>query len=234
MGTVDNVLTLRDLSQGEIQIEGRLVEASNATLYGSIHVDGAALGNVIYKPQSGERPLWDFPHGTLAQREVAAYQLSETLSWDLVPPTLLREGPYGLGMVQSWIEIDEDVDIVDVGQGEHPDIIRMALFDALINNTDRKFGHLLPIGERIYGCDHGVTFHEDDKLRTVLWQFRGDAIPDQLLKDLALVDVAIPALSQLIHPDEVSALIHRRDMLVEVGIFPQPSEDWPAVPWPPF
>lgn len=234
MDTAANVLSLHELGQGEIEIEGRLVEASNATLYGSIRVDEHSLGNVIYKPTSGERPLWDFPYGTLAQREVAAYQISEALGWDLVPPTLLREGPYGIGMVQSWIEIDEEVDIVDVAQGDHPDIIRMALFDALINNTDRKFGHLLPTGERIYGCDHGVTFHQEDKLRTVLWQFREEPIPHALLEDLNGLEKVLPILEQLIHSEEVAALLVRRERLLTSGRYPLPSEDWPAVPWPPF
>ncbi|MEI7943438.1 MAG: SCO1664 family protein [Actinomycetes bacterium] len=233
-GTADNVLTLHELAMGEIDIEGRLVEASNATLFGSIHVDDHSRGNVIYKPVSGERPLWDFPHGTLAQREVAAYELSEALGWDLVPPTLLREGPYGLGMVQSWIQIDEEVEIVEVAQGDHPDIIRMALFDALINNTDRKFGHLLPIGGRIYGCDHGVTFHQEDKLRTVLWQFRGNPIPQGLLADLDRLETVLPILEQLIHPEEIAALLARRESLLTSGTYPLPSQDWPAVPWPPF
>jgi len=228
------VLTLIELALGEIEVSGRLVEASNATLFGSIRVGKEFLGNVIYKPTSGERPLWDFPHGTLAQREVAAFQLSETLGWDVVPPTLLRDGPYGIGMVQSWIDIDEEIDIVEVGQGDHEDIIRMVLFDALINNTDRKFGHLLPLNGRIFGCDHGVTFHQEDKLRTVLWHFRGEPIPVKLLNDLNRLEDALPVLEQLIHPEEIVALLARRESLRSRGTFPQPSDDWPAVPWPPF
>ena len=232
--TVAKVLSLIELALGEIEVSGRLVEASNATLFGSIRVGKELLGNVIYKPTSGERPLWDFPHGTLAQREVAAFQLSEALGWDVVPPTLLRDGPYGIGMVQSWIDIDEEIDIVEAGQGDHADIIRMVLFDALINNTDRKFGHLLPLYGRIFGCDHGVTFHQDDKLRTVLWHFRGEPIPVELLNDLNRLEDALPVLEQLIHPEEIAALLTRRESLRSRGTFPQPSDDWPAVPWPPF
>ncbi len=232
--TVAKVLSLIELALGEIEVSGRLVEASNATLFGSIRVGKEFLGNVIYKPTSGERPLWDFPHGTLAQREVAAFRLSETLGWDVVPPTLLRDGPYGIGMVQSWIDIDEEIDIVEVGQGDHEDIIRMVLFDALVNNTDRKFGHLLPLNGRIFGCDHGVTFHQEDKLRTVLWHFRGEPIPVALLNDLNRLEDAIPVLEQLIHPEEIAALLARRESLRSRGTFPQPSDDWPAVPWPPF
>jgi hypothetical protein len=137
-------------------------------------------------------------------------------------------------MVQSWIQIDEEVEIVEVAQGDHPDIIRMALFDALINNTDRKFGHLLPIGGRIYGCDHGVTFHQEDKLRTVLWQFRGNPIPQGLLADLDRLETVLPILEQLIHPEEIAALLARRESLLTSGTYPLPSQDWPAVPWPPF
>ncbi|MEI7549020.1 MAG: SCO1664 family protein [Actinomycetes bacterium] len=228
------MLSLTQLALGEIEVSGRLVEASNATLFGSIRVGEEFLGNVIYKPTRGERPLWDFPHGTLAQREVAAFQLSETLGWDVVPPTLLRDGPYGIGMVQSWIDIDEEIDIVEVGQGDHTDIIRMVLFDALINNTDRKFGHILPVDGRIFGCDHGVTFHQEDKLRTVLWQFRGEPIPVELLNDLNRLEEALPILEQLIHPEEIVALVKRSESLSSRGTFPQPSDDWPAVPWPPF
>lgn len=232
--TVAKVLSLTELALGEIEVSGRLVEASNATLFGSIRVGKELLGNVIYKPTSGERPLWDFPHGTLAQREVAAFQLSEILGWDVVPPTLLRDGPYGIGMVQSWIDIDEEIDVVEVGQGDHADIIRMVLFDALINNTDRKFGHLLPLNGRIFGCDHGVTFHQEDKLRTVLWHFRGEPIPAELLNDLNRLEDALPVLELLIHPEEIAALLTRRESLRSRGTFPQPSDDWPAVPWPPF
>lgn len=130
--------------------------------------------NVIYKPISGERPLWDFEEGSLAGREVAAYLTSEFMNFNIVPFTTLREGPFGLGMVQHWIEVDESFEIIEFSQSDDERLRKMALFDAIINNTDRKIGHLLPTQEgEILGCDHGVTFHVEDKLRTVLWQWRG-------------------------------------------------------------
>ena len=128
----------------------------------------------IYKPIAGERPLWDFPDGTLAYREYSAYLISNLLGFNLVPLTILREGPYGLGMVQEWIHIDESVDLASYFSSDNPKLRSMALFDAIINNTDRKIGHLLPTATgNLFGCDHGVTFHEEYKLRTVLWQWAG-------------------------------------------------------------
>ena len=154
-----------------IEILGRLVDASNATLFGVLEETEI---NVIYKPISGERPLWDFEEGSLAGREVAAYLTSEFMNFNIVPFTTLREGPFGLGMVQHWIEVDESFEIIEFSQSDDERLRKMALFDAIINNTDRKIGHLLPTQDgEILGCDHGVTFHVEDKLRTVLWQWRG-------------------------------------------------------------
>lgn len=233
------LLDLETLSQSPLTVEGRLVDASNATLYGSVSLSTEKTFAVVYKPIAGERPLWDFNEGNLASREVAAYKVSIWLGFDCVPPTVLRDGPYGPGAVQQWIDVDESVDIIALGQSDRKEIRQMALFDAVINNTDRKFGHILPspTGE-IYGCDHGVTFHVDNKLRTVIWQFAGDEFSQQereslqSLRDL-LDGQGNSELSTLLSQDEITALQKRLDNLLESGIFPFPSQEWPAIPWPP-
>lgn len=233
------LLDLETLSQSPLTVEGRLVDASNATLYGSVSLSTEKTFAVVYKPIAGERPLWDFNEGNLASREVAAYKVSIWLGFDCVPPTVLRDGPYGPGAVQQWIDVDESVDIIALGQSDRKEIRQMALFDAVINNTDRKFGHILPspTGE-IYGCDHGVTFHVDNKLRTVIWQFAGDEFSQQereslqRLRDL-LHGQGRSDLSTLLSQDEITALQKRLDNLLESGIFPFPSQEWPAIPWPP-
>jgi hypothetical protein len=220
---------------GEMRVEGRFVDASNATLFAHCAVGEEEVA-VIYKPIAGERPLWDFPDGNLANRELATYLLSESLGLHLVPFTIVREGPFGLGMVQEWIEIDEELDIVELAQGPSERVRDMALFDAIINNTDRKFGHILPTSSgEIYGCDHGVTFHEDPKLRTVLWQFASLEFSDREIAILERARMVAPGLlAGLITPAELLALVARIDDLLLQGRFPEPSEDWPAVPWPPF
>jgi hypothetical protein len=220
---------------GEMRVEGRFVDASNATLFAHCAVGEEEVA-VIYKPIAGERPLWDFPDGNLANRELATYLLSESLGLHLVPFTIVREGPFGLGMVQEWIEIDEELDIVELAQGPSERVRDMALFDAIINNTDRKFGHILPTSSgEIYGCDHGVTFHEDPKLRTVLWQFASLEFSDREIAILERARMVAPGLlAGLITPAELLALVARIDDLLLQGRFPEPSVDWPAVPWPPF
>lgn len=233
------LLDLETLSQSPLTVEGRLVDASNATLYGSVSLSTEKTFAVVYKPIAGERPLWDFNEGNLASREVAAYKVSIWLGFDCVPPTVLRDGPYGPGAVQQWIDVDESVDIIALGQSDRKEIRQMALFDAVINNTDRKFGHILPspTGE-IYGCDHGVTFHVDNKLRTVIWQFAGDEFSQQERESLQSLRDLLDGqgksdLSTLLSQDEITALQKRLDNLLESGIFPFPSQEWPAIPWPP-
>jgi len=223
------------ISAGEMRVEGRFVDASNATLFAQCFVAEEEIA-VIYKPVAGERPLWDFPDGNLANRELAAYLLSEELGLHLVPFTILRDGPFGPGMAQEWINIDEAIDVVALAQGENPRIRAIALFDAIINNTDRKYGHILATTEgEIYGCDHGVTFHEDPKLRTVLWQFAGQSFQDAEISLLQRAqDIAPKALTGLITDLEVAALCKRIQELLEISQFPEPRADWPAVPWPPF
>jgi uncharacterized repeat protein (TIGR03843 family) len=226
------------LLAGTLEVTGRLVDASNATLYGECTFNDEKMA-VIYKPIAGERPLWDFPDGNLAQREYAAFLVSEYSGWKVVPPTVLREGPFGLGMVQQWIDIDESIDLAMYYREDNENLRRMALFDAVINNTDRKIGHLLPVVDgTLLGCDHGVTFHEDDKLRTVIWQFAMRELTDEEIMTLGDLVASLQENSaeilQLITEIEFFALITRINRLIDSGSFPSPSEDWPAVPWPPF
>lgn len=215
--------------QGEMAILGQLVVASNATLL--VEISGI---RAVYKPIAGEQPLWDFPDRTLALREVAAYRISELLGWSIVPLTILREGPYGVGAVQRWIDID-DVDLIALAQSVEPRLSQIAIFDAVINNTDRKVSHLLPAEGTIYGCDHGVSFHVDDKLRTVLWQWRGQPIPDPFLNDLVRLrqENLEHLFEDLLAAEEIAALRRRLERLISERLFPQPNPEWPAVPWPP-
>ena len=226
------------LNTGAITVTGRLVDASNATLFASIETD-KAQGQCIYKPIAGERPLWDFPDGQLAHREYAAFLISEFLSLHIVPPTVLRDGPFGLGMVQLWIDIDEEIDLAQYFSQDDPQLRTMALFDAIINNTDRKIGHLLPDKSgRLFGCDHGVTFHSEYKLRTVLWQWAGEPLLDSEIEILqkAIYEFAQieDALNDYLTKDELVALEIRIRELLESGTFPLPNPDWPSIPWPAF
>lgn len=230
-------LDLEPLETLPLAIEGRLVDASNATLFGSIALSPNESLSIVYKPVAGERPLWDFPHGTLASREVAAYRISELSGIGCVPPTVLRDGPYGLGAVQRWIDVDENIDVIELGQSQDPRIRSMALFDVVVNNTDRKFGHILPARDGgVFGCDHGVTFHVDYKLRTVLWQFAGLDLSDEekelLISLLTKID-RDTGLNSLLDAEEIAALKTRIEELLNDGAFPFPSQEWPAVPWPP-
>ncbi|MFC7015597.1 SCO1664 family protein [Streptomyces viridiviolaceus] len=254
------------LALGELTVRGRIRDASNAALYCTVTYQGREAA-CIYKPVAGERPLWDFPDGTLAQREVAAYEVSEATGWGLVPPTVLRDGPYGEGMCQLWIEAVPDGELLalvedeeagpgwkpiafaEVDEGRtallvHADderLRRLAVLDAVINNADRKGGHLLPAeGERLYGIDHGVTFHAENKLRTLLWGWAGDPLTGEALAVLdalaeALKDGGTLAtrLAELITPAELEATRARVGALLASGRHPEPNGQWPAIPWPP-
>ena len=230
---------LHDLSTGTLAISGRLVDASNATLYATCEVKNRIL-TCIYKPISGERPLWDFPDGTLANREYLTFLLSHWLGLHLVPPTVLRDGPYGTGMVQLWINIDEKVDLMEFFKEDHPELRKIALLDLITNNTDRKIGHLLPtVDGRVFGCDHGVTFHEEDKLRTVLWQWSNHPFTEEELAILRLASMLFGSEKKdvvlgLIEEQELEAALHRIDRALAARQFPEPSQEWPAIPWPPF
>jgi uncharacterized repeat protein (TIGR03843 family) len=230
--------SLDHLTAGELEITGRLVDASNATLFGLMHHDGVSL-EVIYKPVAGERPLWDFPDGTLADREYAAFLLSDRTGLDLVPPTILREGPAGFGMVQRWIDVDETIDLTSYFAQDKLELRLLALFDAIINNTDRKIGHLLPDQNgHLFACDHGVTFHSEDKLRTVLWQWAGDMLTESEIEILdrtsKYLDQEGTVLSAHLTQLEIEITRNRIKKLQSGGIMPLPSEDWPAIPWPAY
>jgi uncharacterized repeat protein (TIGR03843 family) len=228
------------LRTGELSIEGRVIDASNATFYCAVS-NGDHVAACVYKPIAGERPLWDFPDGTLAEREVAAYEISAATGWLIVPPTVLRDGPAGPGMVQLWIDVDESVNIARFMRRRDLEQLRhIAVLDAVINNADRKGGHLLPTtGGHVYGVDHGVSFHVEDKLRTVLWQWAGARLPagtcqvlDRLRDEL---DAALgDRLGELLTRREVRQTKLRLERLLSTGRHPEPHGDWPPVPWPPI
>ncbi len=256
--------TVEDLVDGELTIEGRIMPASNATFIGEV-----AGVRVVYKPVAGERPLWDFADGTLGRREVAAYVVSEALCWDVVPPTVLRDGPAGEGMVQAWREPDPSQAPVDLvphtrmpegylhvldafDQRDRPISVvhedtrvlrRMAVFDVLINNADRKGGHVLamPGGHR-HGVDHGVSFHVDEKLRTVLWGWAEQPLSEEerdgvqsLLDRVTTTGSGLrERLDELLAGHEVDAFVGRCELLLASGRMPLPSGGWPAIPWPAF
>ncbi len=233
------------LATGELEIVGRMVEASNLNLYCTITLHCAdpepdLVAACVYKPTRGERPLDDFPDGTLANREVAAYRVSQATGWNIVPPTILRDGPAGPGMVQLWIDVDETVEVIDLLRAGDPALRRMAVFDAVINNADRKGGHMLPVpGGHIYGVDHGVCFSPDPKLRTILWSWRGTRLEQDEFAMLESLSHALAAdlgdeLRELLSVDEVVATEHRIQRLLGRGRFPQPNPNRPAIPWPPF
>ncbi|WP_327313967.1 SCO1664 family protein [Streptomyces sp. NBC_01235] len=254
------------LAHGELVVRGRIRDASNAALYCAVTHEGREAA-CVYKPVAGERPLWDFPDGTLAQREVAAYEVSEATGWGLVPPTVLREGPYGEGMCQLWIETAPETELLALVDGEEPEpgwkaigfaevgegrtallvhadderLRRLAVLDAVINNADRKGGHLLPTAEgRLYGIDHGVTFNAENKLRTLLWGWAGEPLTGEAVEVLKSLTGALEpggrlaaTLTALITPAELGATRARAEALLESGKHPEPSGDWPAIPWPP-
>jgi uncharacterized repeat protein (TIGR03843 family) len=280
-----DALTL--LSRGEVEVQGRLVGASNATLYCTIALDGLEQA-CVYKPVAGERGLWDFPEGTLAGREVAAYQLSRATGWRVVPPTVYRDGPFGPGSLQLWIDQESEelgagvVDIVprdgvpvgwlrvlDAHDGagdpvslvhaDNADLARMAALDVVLNNADRKGGHVLGDGVGgLYGVDNGLTFNEDEKLRTVLWGWAGRRLPDDTVAVVARLahdldqwcgngfgaggssGSATPALSWVsaladhISPDEIGITARRARALARAARYPRQADGWPAIPWPPF
>jgi uncharacterized repeat protein (TIGR03843 family) len=254
------------LTNGRIDIAGRLVDASNATLYGTVTLAGVT-GECVYKPIRGERPLWDFPDGTLAGREVSVYLVCRAMGWTLVPPTVLRDGPFGPGMVQLWVDTTPEHDLVDVlavdevpdgwrrvlrardrygspailVHADHPELKKMAALDIVINNADRKGGHVLrgPDGA-VYGVDHGICLHHEDKLRTVLWGWLGEPLPDEVVTALHTLQAALSTeplatrLAEHLTRKERTALADRTERLLANPRFPAPSGDWPAIPWPVF
>jgi hypothetical protein len=229
------------LAEGEMKIHGLLPWASNYAFLVTVR-DAKYRALAIYKPCRGERLLWDFPRGTLCRREYAAYLACIALGWSFVPPTVLREGPHGLGVVQLFIDADPDAHYFTLRDQHVGEFQRLAVFDYVVNNTDRKAGHcLLGTDGHIWAIDHGVTFHAESKLRTVIWDFVGQPIPDNILTDLRAFrarlgqpDELIDALSRLLSDEEMMALRERVDTLLDAQVFPGPSDAWPAVPWPPL
>jgi uncharacterized repeat protein (TIGR03843 family) len=230
------------LQSGPLTLEGMLPWSSNSTFLGRISDDEQAI-LVVYKPIRGERPLWDFPRGTLALREVAAYVVSQGLNWEFVPPTVLRDGPHGNGAVQLFVEVDQEAHFFTLHQDPayHCSLQQLALFDVVINNADRKGGHCLSGGGgHIWAIDHGVCFNVEPKLRTVIWDFAGQPIPTELVADLAhfQADLArsdcstLRQLSSLLAPKEVSAMRIRLAALLTSSRFPEPPEDRRPFPWP--
>jgi uncharacterized repeat protein (TIGR03843 family) len=228
------------LQGGEIEeVEGLIPWSSNYTFLVRVARDGDEV-MAVYKPRRGERQLWDFPDGTLYQREMAAYLVSQALGWDFVPPTVVRDGPYGVGAVQLFIPHDPEEHYFTFGQQMRAQTKRIALFDLVINNADRKAGHcLLAPDGHVWVIDHGICFHVRSKLRTVIWEFAGQRIPPWLLEDLRrlLVELGEGAVRQrlveLLSPEEIEALIHRIEELIQNGVYPPPG---PAdrYPWPPI
>ncbi|WP_257866176.1 SCO1664 family protein [Nocardioides marmotae] len=250
-----------DLVEDELVLHGRIMPASNATFLGEI-----AGVKVVYKPVAGERPLWDFPDGDLASREVAAYLVSQATGWDVVPETWLRMGPHGVGMVQRWREPDPEqaaveivaVDEVPAGYHHvfdgvdgrdlpvslvHEDTLplrRMAVFDVVVNNADRKGGHVLEMADgHRYGVDHGITFHHENKLRTVLWGWLGEPLRAEEVEVVRRLRTALGEelgedLSLLLTDQEIHAIDRRCARLLDLGVMPGPHGGMPAIPWPPF
>jgi hypothetical protein len=243
---MDRATALEVLHDGELEILGRIIGSSNNALFVSVtrvcpDPEPAQVIEAIYKPTAGERPLDDFPDGTLSRREVAAWHVSEASGWDIVPPTVLRAGPFGEGMVQAYVEADPAIDVVAMVVEDDPRLRRMAVFDAVVNNTDRKGGHILPVagGRTIHGVDHGVCFSPVPKLRTVLWGWRGQPLNDDERAGLERIRGALDGdlgveLGRLLSRLEARTTVRRVDDLLASGRFPLPSPTWPSIPWPPF
>jgi len=230
----ERVLAL--LADGEVEILGLMPYASNATLLTKV-TDGDLTSLAVYKPQRGERPLWDFPGGTLCYREYAAWIVDRALGFGLVPPAVLRDGPAGFGALQFFVEPDEDVDLTEL-PSTHPDELRrMCAFDVVSNNADRKAGHCIvdPRG-KLWGVDHGICFHVEPKLRTVIWLFEDEPLPSDVvggLERFCADDTARRTLSELLDPDEVEMTYRRVARLLSGGRFPAPGAGR-NVPWPPW
>lgn len=232
------------LREGELKLEGLLPHGSNYTFLTRVSRtsrEGPQVAFAVYKPVKGEQPLWDFPENTLAFREVAAFVVSQALGWDFVPPTVYRPaGPHGAGSLQYFVQAEPEFHYFNVTEAEYEEMRRVAVFDLLINNADRKGGHLLKDDAgKIWLIDHGICFHAQNKLRTVIWEFAGEPIPEPLLKDVAAwraqleTDEALKeALNSLLDPLEVAALRRRTDRVLSTRHFPHPGSGR-SYPWPP-
>jgi hypothetical protein len=233
---------LNVLQYGEITIKGEFAWGSNYTFLAEVSQNGDKVLSV-YKPSRGERPLWDFPPASLARREAAAYLVSEALGWELVPPTVYRrKAPIGPGSLQLFIDHDPEVHYFNLSKTDRQRLRPVVLFDLLINNADRKGSHLLfDNNHHLWLIDHGISFHAEDKLRTVIWDFAGERIPDQLTDDLRNFRQTlepdtgfIKNLHALLNPQEIKALVTRTELLISMRQFPQPNPDERSFPWPPL
>lgn len=230
---------MRLLSQGRMEILGPIPSSSNLIFLVAVD-DGDLRAVAVYKPRRGERSLWDFPPGTLCLREVTAHAVSQVLGWPLIPPTVLRDGPHGPGAVQLYIGADPEANYFTFREERWSDLVPVALFDVLANNADRKGGHLLlDRAGRIWAIDNALTFHAESKLRTVIWDFAGEPVPEKYLLDLrrfqeqmAHQSTVRQMLDQLLTEDEISALDARLAALLEVTVFPYPDPTRRQVPWP--
>jgi hypothetical protein len=229
------------LTRAAVEKVQLLPSGSNYVFAALLQDDEAGDSIAVYKPRRGEAPLHDFPDGTLYRRERAAYLLSEAIGWGIVPPTVVRDGPHGVGMMQLFIEHEPRASYFTMKGKRDDDLRRFAVFDAIANNADRKGGHCLEaVDGRIWGIDHGLTFHSQGKLRTVIWDYAGEPVPERLLADVERLqpkvqrlEGCLDELSDLLHPRELGALRERIEVLLEQRVYPQPPP-WRPVPWPPL
>ncbi len=229
------------LARAEI-VQTQLVPSGSNYVFAVVLEDAAGgRSTAIYKPRRGEAPLWDFPDGTLYRRERAAYLVSEALGWRIVPPTVVRDGPHGVGTIQLYIEHQPRASYFTMKGRRDAELRRMAVFDAVVNNADRKGGHCLEgLDGRVWGIDHGLTFHVQNKLRTVIWDYAGQPVDAHLLRELEPLltklereEDGLGELHELLHAREVRALCQRIERLLEEQTFPLPPP-WRPVPWPPL
>jgi len=236
-------VVLKTLKEGEMEPQGQLPYSSNYSFLVTVTTDELSLP-AVYKPRRGENPLWDFTAGTLCQREVAAYEVSNALGWRLIPPTVLREGHHGIGSVQFFIDHDSNDHYFTVQyDARYVDTLRqLVLFDFIVNNADRKSGHCLAgSDEQLWAIDHGICFHTEYKLRTVIWEFSQEPIEVELLADLQTLrteledvkSIVATNLTELLSSAEHSALLQRLETLIESGYYPSPSPFQRNYPWPP-
>lgn len=239
--SMDKTLVMEALQKGSMDLQGQFLSGSNYTFLGDL-VYGDLKFQVVYKPVRGEQPLWDFPHGSLARREVAAYLISEFLGWGLVPPTIFRkDGPLGPGSLQQYVEHDPNDHYFNFEEKDRQRLRPVVVFDLILNNADRKGGHILrDAQDNLWLIDHGLCFHAEEKLRTVVWDFSGEEIPQELMVSVSqLIDALkegqelYTGLLQYLRPGEISAMHNRARRLCETGRFPSPPASRRSYPWPP-
>jgi uncharacterized repeat protein (TIGR03843 family) len=224
------------LQHGDLELKGQFMLGSNYTFLVEVRYQNETYP-AVYKPKRGEQPLWDFPENSLAHREVAAYLLSEALGFHIVPFTILREnGPYGAGSLQQFIDFDPEYHYFNFTDSDKQLLKPVVFFDLLVNNADRKGSHVFFENKtrQLFAIDHGICFHEDDKLRTVLWDFGGQRIPDGLISRLSLSPGLLADLEPHLSPSEIEALCRRTELIRKKGSFPRQPRDRRATPWPPL